>query len=782
MPDGDTVYIGRAGKGENGLWRNFSSLYSARSFCLDCYAIYLLDILFDASSEALAHGQAPVLNISGTGRLGGSGVGEAGDLEIRGDSQRPPRAQEHGPMSERAPLLDDEGKVFKGSAVKNGIVRFLSVSAIKMFDKECDGGCPRKYWFHYVGKKKLEKTKALKKGIGFAKDLEHYLKTGEDVLPPELRPAMKYLPKPGPDIEVERKFATGKDGADILRAIELREWVKRSPTLQPGDPARIIADIRRFAGLAVVGIPIDGAADFRHRRGEYVDSDGELRPEPRGLRVEETGDLKVMARVHPHKILKGKNAGKILPSFAKNAAYVCADVQMLGYGVYSADRDPDLTHVRLSHVSAAKDRRDAVKATGLIPVEQLRERWRRVEGVVEQIEQVVLATSAADVEPNLSACDAYTHVDPQNPGGPPLPGCGHRYYCPLSITQVGPRMMGPVMEETMSLFDQLDAPSSAPANGQSAPAPLDPAVYAAQLEAEKTKLLATMQPQGSCGICGQPLLANQMKMQSLDGVYKHISCLAASTAPSAAPAPPAPTPPVPVAAASAPTPPAPPVPPQPAVGIVPPDVPQGTMLQYADAVPPEAIAEIQDPALRAKVEEHARQQAAAAAQRALEEGATGAVWCKMTAQKIAVTVDMVSLGKYTCECGKQWTYKVLKPENSAITVPKHKPVKVAAPAPPAPTPPVPVAVAPAPTPPVSVPTITPPVPVPVPVAAVAGEMTRMVEGMFGPEGQPSAALAALKIAPPVPAPAVDTTPEARAAAYIARVIIAALEPYARGDR
>lgn len=673
-------------------------------------------------------------------------------------------------MSESAPALDEEGKVFKGSAVKNGIVRFLSVSAIKMFDVECDGGCPRKYWFHYVGKKKLEKTKALKRGIGFASKLEHYLKTGEEMLPPELHPAKKFLPKPGPDIEVEQKFATGKNGVDILRAIELREWVKRSPTLRPGDPSRIITDIRKFAGLAVLGIPVDGAADFRHCRGEYIDSDAELRPEPRGLRVEETGDLKVMSRVHPHKILKGKNAGKILPSFAKNAAQVCADVQMLGYGVYSADRDPDLTHVRLSHVSAAKDRRDAVKATGLIPVEQLRERWRRVEGVVEQIEQVALATSVADIEPNLSACDAYTHVDPQNPSGPPLPGCGHRYYCPLSITQVGPRMMGPVMEETMSLFDRLDAPPPSPTNGQSAPAPLDPAVYAAQLEAEKAKLLESMSPSGKCGICGQPLLANQMKMQTVDGAFKHIACMAAARPVPGAPSPPAPTPPVPAVA-----PPTPPVPPQPAVGIVPPDVPQGTtMLQYADAVSPEAIAEIQDPALRAKVEEHARQQAAAAAQRALEEGAAGAVWCKMTAQKVTVTVDMVSLGKYTCECGKQWKYKVLKPENSAITVPKHKPVKVVAPAP------VAAPVLPAPTTPVPVPTTTPPLaPIPVPVA---GEMTRMVEGLFGPEGQPSAALAALKIAPPVPVPQPDLAPEARAAAQIARVIIAALEPYARGDR
>lgn len=201
---------------------------------------------------------------------------------------------------------------------------------------------------------------------------------------------------------------------------------------------------------------------------------------------------------------------------------------------------------------------------------------------------------------------------------------------------------------------------------------------------------------------------------------------------------------------------------------MPPDVPTGTMLTYAEAVPPEAIAEIQDPALRAQVEEHARQQVAAAAERAAAEGG-GAVWCKMSTQSVTLTVEMMAPGKYICECGKQWTYKLLKPANGAITVPRHKPVKTDAPtpAPTPPTPPAPVAVATAPTPPVPVPAPIPPVPTPS-VPAAAGEMTRMVEGMFG-----SATGSITTPAQPL------VQPETIAAAEIARAIISALEPIAR---
>ena len=86
-----------------------------------------------------------------------------------------------------ASFEDDEGRIFKGSAVRNGRLIYTSVTQIKTFDKEHEG-CPRKWTYHYVLKKKLAKTGALVKGADLGVLLYKYLTTGQDVLPPTLLP------------------------------------------------------------------------------------------------------------------------------------------------------------------------------------------------------------------------------------------------------------------------------------------------------------------------------------------------------------------------------------------------------------------------------------------------------------------------------------------------------------------------------------------------------------------------------------------------------------------
>lgn len=599
---------------------------------------------------------------------------------------------------------------FTGHAVHNKILRFTSVTQISMFDAKSEG-CPRKWVFRYVLGRKLAKAKHFKDGENFAKQLEQYLKTGEDVLPPTLRPAKKYFPSPGADLEVEQKFASGPNGKgkDIEKAIAAREQLVAIRT-SAGDGEQIAdvlrQDIKKYAGLVIHDVPIDGAADVRHTRGVFVDEDGSLRGEVPGMIVVETGDLKTMSRIHPEKIHSGPNAGTILPSYAKTAAQICEDVQMLSYGVYAARKYPDSTHQRLSHYIANKKKREAVKRTGLISNAQLFERFERIENLVLEMEQHAGCERIEDVEPNTSACDSYTHVDPTDPFGKKIiPGCGYRYFCPLSGMQVGPdlNVFGNFQEKKMgtSAFDQLNAPPPPPTNGTSAQ-PFDPATYAAQVEAEKAKLASSQSmllPPGSqfCNHCGQPLTAQNTSTLPT-GAVKHIGCQAQVIAQ------PPPPPPPPVMAQ--PTPPPPPMVTAPnaafqsaaaeamrsaitniegAVGVKPPDAPVADWVSQAKPLPMEQIQQVEDPELKAKLLLHHelwhKREAERQAQEALtnpQQAAQETVWCPRSTQKVVITTAMALAKKFVCECGKSYSMGTLKPieENgqSVSVIPKHKPV------------------------------------------------------------------------------------------------------------
>lgn len=534
-----------------------------------------------------------------------------------------------------------------GSAVRNGQLRFTSASQIKLFDPKSDG-CNRKWAFQYLLRKKPKKTPAQEHGTNYAAELEHYLTTGEDVLSPTLQPAKKYFPLPGPDLECERPLG------DIAKSVALRDALLKLPRMQW--PQMMVDAMKRFAGLTAHDVPIEGAADYRHRRGEFVGPDGQLRRETPGAIVVEIGDLKTISRIYPQKILSGENAGIVLQSYAKSDAEICDDIQMLSYGRHGVDLYRDITHTRLSHVYANTKKKEAVKRTGIISVETLLRRWERVDQIVAQMEQVATATKIEDIEPNLNACDAFTHVDPDDPESKRvLKGCAHRYYCPLAAAQVAPTLLGPVKEAAMSLFDQGSL--------FSVPAPVPPPVpvpipasedFNAAVQREKERLLAE-ESFGFCTRCGGQLSAlNMSKLPS--GEVKHIGCpRAAVTAP-----------PLPIA-------------------INPPDrPPPAPLLEAADPVPPEAIAEITDPALKQTVEEHARQhaeRAAAEARKAEEEklAAGSAIWCQGSSQRVVITTEMTLGRGYVCKCGKTYSAKTLKPllENGqhVAVIPKHKPPK-----------------------------------------------------------------------------------------------------------
>lgn len=224
----------------------------------------------------------------------------------------------------------------------------------------------------------------------------------------------------------------------------------------------------------------------------------------------------------------------------------------------------------------------------------------------------------------------------------------------------------------MSLFDTVSQEFST-APSAPIPAPLPPqmtdAAYAAAVEEEKRRLLEGSKL-GTCSLCSDKLTPmNTSRLQS--GVIVHIGCKMGN--------------PVSVRPLDQPA-------PQP-------------LVESARPVPTKAVAEIASPELRARVEEHTKQVAVIAATVAASaSNGDASPWCAngRNGEKIVISSDVAVHG-YTCECGKHWSMKALKPAKEGndfwAAIPKHKPVsrKEQAAAPPVqPTPPVSLAIAPTP--------------------------------------------------------------------------------------
>lgn len=548
-------------------------------------------------------------------------------------------------------------RVYNGKSVENGKFRYSSVTQIKLFDPHAEG-CNRKWWFQYVGGKKLAKTDVLIKGADLDEKLEHYLGTGEDVLPPVLQPAKNLFPEPGPDLELQKPL-----GPDFPAAVRLRDEILRGNHFQEA----LSIKVKQLAGLTIRGVPFDGAPDVRHFRTEYIDDDGLPQKDPPGAIVVKIDDLKTTLRIWPQKILSGPNAGTILPSYAKTAAQVCADSQMLVYARRDCDVFPDATHFRLGHVYANTKKREASRRSGIISREEVLRRFTRIENVFDEMIQVATATRVEDVKPSPSSCDNYTHVGPD---GKTARGCGHRYYCPLSDSAIVQNMLGNYKETAMSLFDTLK-PTDLPLSNSHSPAiqahvpppPVDLSAERAAIELEKQKLLAQdaagrVQKFG-CGAigCGDGCAPGYVRGTESPGAFlicKNCQGKGGITIRMEdAPAPPPP------AAPNA---------------IIPPDAPPPPSLFHAAApLPVEERERITDPALKKVVEEHAAAHAAAAQ---AEEAASG-VWCPASNTMIALTMEMALSRKYACTCGKEHKLKPEKKEDGTFvaTLGRHKPPK-----------------------------------------------------------------------------------------------------------
>lgn len=679
------------------------------------------------------------------------------------------------PPEKPASSAKKEDRPFLGRAVSNKKVRHSSVSQIVLFTS-----CHAQWAYGYLPQiipppphpKKLPKTQSQLSGNVHSSNLEHYLKTGEMTLSPTLLEAKKFLPSPlNPKTQKYDLLCEHPLGSDIKRAVELRD-----DFLKPeNEPYRetILDEIKKYAGLTANGVPIDGAWDFGHCRGEYVDAEGVLQPERNPEITFEIVDLKSTSRINSQTIRKGKNVGMVLEGRAKTVAEILEHPQNIGYGVSFVQSHPHMKYGRLGNIYAQTTKKYAEKRTGILHIDEIRERWkRRGDNVMVEMEQVAAMDRIEQIDGNWEACDSYTHVDPKNPNNT-LPGCGYRYHCPhfakrpnLIVPMQGVVPMSLHSTQPRSLFATLD-PNFSPEQFASPPAPPAPPAaasspqdFAAQVALERERLLAA--ERGAAPPSALPVLVDED-----DGNEEEVA--AATPSPAAPPAPPAP----------------PPVPLQPiGSGILPSDVPHhGSMLEAAAPVPTSALAEVDDPEIRAAVEDLNRQHAEKAAAEAAAAPKKVGGRCPGSGQVVQISVAEAMKKKVVCPipgCGVEKPIPKDVRDAQATTlpfpghnIPKVEQVQAVPPVPPA-VPPVPPAAPVAP----PVPLVPPAAPVTPPVPPVPPVPPAVPAAPPVPPAVPPVPPAA-PVAPPVP-PAVPVAPPVPPAVPVVPTM-SAIPPIKRGD-
>ncbi len=295
------------------------------------------------------------------------------------------------------------------AAVIDGVLQYLSVSSITKFDPLSFGGCERKWFYRYVKRLPEPDEQQHITGRDMHGEIDVYLRTGDDVLGPLARSGKHLMPEPGADLLVE---------ADI------------------------------GVGLDVDGVPVVGRLDCAHERGFYLDTEGELRPDPPGtievIDWKSTSDLK----------------------YAKTGAELINLVQMSGYAEWARRRSPGLEHFRLSHVYFQKrGKPKALKATALFPLAKVRERWQSVEATVKRMRVVALAQDPEEVPANYASCSAYK-------------GCAYRSICPMSREHKLVEIFGGRSMDLLSRLKAQTQPQAAspiPTAGAQPPATPNPA-------------------------------------------------------------------------------------------------------------------------------------------------------------------------------------------------------------------------------------------------------------------------------------------------------------------
>lgn len=258
--------------------------------------------------------------------------------------------------------LQQKKKWLHGKAVVNGELRFLSVSAMEKGDNSKPNGCLRRWYYQYIGGIKEPQSDAMERGEKLHAEIAHYLKTGEKVLSSQVMAGMHMIPDPGDDLLVEH---------DII------------PQMPDGKSGL------KHAVLKASGIPIVGAIDLIHARGINKGT----------MDIESTRDPEGTIEVIDWKTCRTLNHAKPGPELMKS-------IQMVGYGKYVFDAEPEAKLVRLSHgyfPSQGTPRKTTIRADR----EQIEKAWEHSNRVASSIRDAAKEINPDLVEANTQACRAY---------------------------------------------------------------------------------------------------------------------------------------------------------------------------------------------------------------------------------------------------------------------------------------------------------------------------------------------------------------------------------------
>ncbi len=259
-----------------------------------------------------------------------------------------------------------------GPKIVDGVLQYVSSSCMKKFDPRHFAGCPRAWAFCYIAKIRSPPRKPQQIGLKMHERIEHYLKTGENVLADIERAGLHFIPKPDPGILVEHAATPASIGG-------------RAPTVE---------------GVAVVT-----KIDAINATNYYTDPENEIHVEP----FAEVLDWK-----------SSSNIGK----YALTGDGIRDDIAMNVYGLHALDfigrtwpGNFELDRIRLSHVYFGTKKRGTRKVTAVVPVEALTARLDKQAALIREIKEIaatVTPETAGEVECNDGACGAYSGCEYQS--------------------------------------------------------------------------------------------------------------------------------------------------------------------------------------------------------------------------------------------------------------------------------------------------------------------------------------------------------------------------------
>lgn len=352
------------------------------------------------------------------------------------------------------------------------ILERVSVSQIASFDPTQPAGCPRRWWFRYVAGKPEPETASKSKGKDFHTSIEHYLKTGEDVLSPEVR-AGKHLIRRG-----ERQYVEVQVPDQVFRL-----------------------------HLDFAGVYLSGRIDLLDCGTTHLDGEG----------AEVSEDV--------IEVLDWKTTSSIA-AYGKSGAALLTDPQMVGYGLAVLNADKYADRVRLSHVYfQTRGQKLASKRTIVATRDHLEGEHKRLTAVVNDMRDIAQINDVSEVPKNLLACSAYG-------GCPHASYCPKTeaerlkniWRTPMSLRRATP---APQTQVTPAQQPAPVAPSAQAVHT----APVQPAAthrpVRAEVAAKLREEIERSDDEEGCADCGEELTIRNVS-RLVDGTIRHIGCKGAA--------------------------------------------------------------------------------------------------------------------------------------------------------------------------------------------------------------------------------------------------------------